>query len=266
MAAEKRLGMLIDTSKCMGCRACQIACKQWNQLPASKTHQSGTYQNPPVLSGTTWTLVQFVEPDESREVWNANPRWLFRKNACNHCGDPTCVEVCPTGACKQRDDGIVYIDQGLCAGCKYCVETCPFSIPHPDHESGNARKCRMCLDRVENDMKPACATACPTGAVQFGTREAMLYHARARKAKLEEEGKKARIYGENELGGLGVMYILTDNAELYNLPETPKKPTGKILLRWLMGIIPGLAILIGFGKYLCGRNGKNSPATSEGGK
>ncbi|MFC1582110.1 4Fe-4S dicluster domain-containing protein [Planctomycetota bacterium] len=257
----ERKGMLIDVTRCMGCRACQVACKQWNQLPATKTRQTGTYQNPPALSGDTWTLVNFVEPDDG------DVRWLFRKDACNHCGDPTCVEVCPTGACKKREDGIVFIDQDLCAGCKYCVETCPFNIPHPDHRSGNARKCRMCLDRVDSGLAPACATACPTDAVQFGDRKAMLYKAKARIAELKgldaEKYAKVRLYGETELDGLGVMYILPEIASNYNLPVTPKKPTGKIFAKWLFGIIPGLAILAGLGRYLWKQT--SAPAKAETG-
>lgn len=230
--------MLIDVSKCIGCRGCQVACKQWNQLPAVKTHFTGSYQNPPTLNPSTWTLIQFIEPDDEPL------RWLFRKQQCLHCGDPSCVQACPTGACKKRADGIVYIDQAICAGCKYCVEACPFDVPHADHHSGTAKKCRMCIDRVDNGLQPACATACPTGAVQFGTRDEMLKLAKARQSILEKQtGKKPRIYGEVELGGLGVMYLLPEKASVYGLPEQPKKPL--ILPRWLIGIIPGAAILYG---------------------
>ncbi|MFH1709185.1 MAG: 4Fe-4S dicluster domain-containing protein [Planctomycetota bacterium] len=241
----ERVGMLIDVTKCIACRACQVACKQWNQLPATVTRQLGTYQNPPHLNGTTWTLIQFVEPADGPV------RWLFRKEACKHCGDPTCVQVCPTGACRQRPDGIVEINPKTCAGCKYCVETCPFSIPKPDPGTGNARKCRMCLDRVDAGLKPACTTACLTGAIQFGTRAAMLAKAQERKAQLAKEGHAAvRIYGENELGGLGVMYVLPESAETYLLPDKPQKPTVKIFVKWLMGLVPGLALLMALGVYL----------------
>ena len=147
----------------MGCRGCQVACKQWNQLPAEKTRFDGNYQNPKHLSGKTWTLVNFIEPND----YDQNPRWLFRKQSCFHCAEATCVSVCPTGAAKKRDDGIVFIDQGICAGCKYCVETCPFGTPQFDRKTGTVKKCRMCLDRVGNGLKPACATACPTGALAF---------------------------------------------------------------------------------------------------
>jgi formate dehydrogenase iron-sulfur subunit len=236
----QRMGMLIDVSKCMGCRACQVACKQWNQLPAVKTHFSGSYQNPPHLNANTWTLIQFIEPD------NEPVRWLFRKQQCLHCGDPSCLQVCPTGAIKKQSGGAVVIDQHICAGCKNCTEACPFHVPKADHTSGTAKKCRLCLDRIQNGLKPACATACPTGAVQFGTRDEMLQLAKSRQAVISEQtGKTPRIYGEAELGGLGVMYLLPEKASVYGLPETPRKPTARIALKWLAGLIPGAAILYG---------------------
>ena len=256
------LAMLIDVSKCMGCRACQVACKQWNQLPAEKTTFTGSYQNPPNLSGHTWTLVNFVEPDD----YDQNPRWLFRKQSCMHCVEPVCVTVCPTGAAKKREDGIVYIDQDVCAGCKYCVESCPFKTPQYDREVGAVRKCRMCMDRVNEGMKPACATACPTGAISFGSRSAMLALAGKRAASLRTErpGSDPYLYGEKELkSGLGVMFLLPVNdPELYHLPRDPKMPTAKIFWRWLMGIIPGLAILYGVWRYL---NKEKAATPSSGG-
>jgi len=131
----EQIAMLIDVSKCIGCRGCQVACKQWNQLQAEKTTFSGSYQNPIELSAKTWTLIQFVEPEDFEE----DPRWLFRKNQCFHCTDATCLQVCPTKAIRRKENGIVYINQDICAGCKACVESCPFHVPHPDHNTGTAR-------------------------------------------------------------------------------------------------------------------------------
>lgn len=239
-----RVAMLIDVTKCMGCRGCQVACKQWNQLPAEKTKFTGTYQNPPRLSGQTWTLVQFIEPEDERGV-----RWLFRKQQCLHCDDATCLNVCPTGAIK-REDGVVYIDQDVCTGCKYCVETCPFGTPHPDPDTGTAMKCRMCIDRVTNSLKPACVTACPTGALSFGPREDMVALGRNRLAGLLKTNPEARLYGETELGGLGAMYVLPEKASVFGLPEDPKLPTTRIFLKWLLGVVPGLAILGAMWRYL----------------
>jgi len=243
-----RKAMLIDVSKCMGCRGCQVACKQWNQLPAEKTEFTGTYQNPPKLSGKTWTLISFNEVEGTAP--EKPTEWLFRKQQCLHCGTAACLQVCPTGAIKRDENGIVHIDQAICTGCKYCVETCPFGTPHPDSQTGTARKCRMCIDRVSNGMRPACVTACPTGALEFGDREAMLDEARGRAAILQQQGRTANIYGEKELGGLGALYLLTDKASVFGLPEDPKLPHGKIAVKWLFGVIPGLAILFALWRRL----------------
>ncbi len=248
MSAD-RVTMLIDVSKCIGCRACQVACKQWNQLKAEETQFSGTYQNPPALSGNTWTLVRFNEVEGKSP--NKTTEWLFRKDQCHHCGEATCEQVCPTGAIQRTDKGVVFINQSICAGCKYCVETCPFQTPHPDHETGTARKCWMCLDRLQHGMEPACATACPTDTVRFGTRVEMLDLARSRLAELKKENPDANIYGDDDmLGGLGVMYVLPEKPSVYDLPGNPQIPHSKIYYRWAMGIIPGLAILGGIWAYL----------------
>lgn len=243
MVAKK--GMLLDVSKCMACRGCQVACKQWNQLPAEKTHFTGTYQNPPRLSGKTWTLIQFIEPEEGKT------RWLFRKQQCLHCTDASCVAVCPTGAAQRREDGVVYIDQAACTGCKYCVESCPFNTPKFDPATGTARKCTFCLDRVVNGLEPACAKACPSGAISFGEREEILQIARKRQGALSRgnPGSTPRIYGEKELDGLGVMYLLPEEASLYGLPEKPRMPIEKVILKWIIGIIPGAVVLYGLWRH-----------------
>ncbi|MHC4712998.1 MAG: 4Fe-4S dicluster domain-containing protein [Planctomycetota bacterium] len=254
-----RVAMLIDVSKCMGCRGCQVACKQWNQLPAEKTRFTGSYQNPPRLSAKTWTLITFNEVAGKTQPLE----WLFRKQQCLHCGEATCLDVCPTGAIKRDERGTVYIDQGMCTGCKYCVETCPFGTPHPDADSGTARKCWLCRDRVAEGDKPACVTACPTGALAFGPRADMLHVARERKRILESQGDTPRIYGETELGGLGAVYLLPRKASLYGLPEDPRLPTDKIMFRWVLGIVPGLALLYGAWRYFR----KEEPAaTGSGGE
>lgn len=250
-----RMAMLIDVSKCMGCRGCQVACKQWNQLPAVKTKFTGSYQNPPELSAKTWTLVTFNEIEGGP---NGAPKWLFLKRQCMHCGEAACLQVCPTGAIKRSKNGTVYIDQSICTGCKYCVETCPFHTPHPDHDSGTARKCWLCMDRVAHDMRPACVSACPSGALEFGERDGMLTLAEARKAELVSQGySSARVYGGKELGGLGTIYVLAEKASAYGLPEDPKLPHWPILGKWALGVIPGLAILFAMWQRLR----KNAVAT-----
>ncbi len=244
MAEE--VGMLLDTTQCIGCRGCQVACKQWNKLPGEVTRSTGTYQNPPWLSAHTWTLITYTEPEDFAD----NPRWLFRKVQCFHCTDAACEQVCPTGAIKKQENGIVYINQSICTGCKYCVQVCPFHVPHADHVTGTTSKCWMCLDRVSNGLTPACAKACPTDAILFGSRVEMLAHAKKREQILKDQGFSPRIYGENELKGLHVITILAEKASTYGLPERPRKPTEMIFWRWLLAVVPGLAILAGIFGYL----------------
>jgi len=219
---------LIDVSKCMGCRGCQVACKQWNELPAEHTTQRGTYENPPELSGSTWIKVEFRErPGE----------WLFRAHTCMHCTDASCEKVCPTGAISHQGE-MVIIDQEWCVGCGYCVQACPFHVPGKDEEEGIARKCRFCIDRVTNGYKPACATTCPSGAIQFGERADLLATARRRVQTLQANGSpSATLYGEHEMGGLHTLYVLTDRPSVFGLPEAPQLATSTAWAQWLSGII-----------------------------
>ena len=220
---------LIDVSKCMACRACQVACKQWNELPAEHTTQRGTYENPPELSGQTWIKVEFRErPGE----------WLFRAHTCMHCTDASCEAVCPSGAISHID-GAVIIDQDICIGCGYCVQACPFGVAHKDEVEGSVRKCRFCIDRISNGYQPACATTCPTGAIQFGERDELLAKASGRVQILKGDYgyTKANIYGEYELGGLNTLYVLTDEPSVFGLPESPQLVVSSGVAKWLSGII-----------------------------
>jgi formate dehydrogenase iron-sulfur subunit len=219
---------LIDTSKCTACRSCQVACKQWNELPAEHTTQRGTYENPPELSGSTWIKVEFRErPGE----------WLFRAHTCMHCTDASCEKVCPTGAISHQGE-VVIIDQEWCIGCGYCVQACPFHVPHKDEEEGTARKCRFCIDRITNGLAPACATTCPSGAIQFGERADLLAMAQRRVQTLRSNGSpNAVLYGEDEMGGLNTLYVLTDSPSVYGLPEAPQLATNNAWAQWLSGAI-----------------------------
>jgi len=229
---------LIDVSKCMACRACQVACKQWNELSAEHTTQRGTYENPPELSGSTWIKVEFRErPGE----------WLFRAHTCMHCTDASCEKVCPTGAISHQGDAVI-IDQEWCIGCGYCVVACPFHIPHKDEEEGIARKCRFCIDRITNGLAPACATTCPSGAIQFGERTDLIATARRRVQALKANGSpNAILYGEDEMGGLNTLYILTDSPSVFGLPEAPQLATSTAWAQWMGGIIvAGVVAVIPF--------------------
>jgi formate dehydrogenase iron-sulfur subunit len=227
---------LIDVSKCTACRGCQVACKAWHDLPAVPTKQEGTYENPPRLSGTTWIRVEFRErPGE----------WLFRAHTCMHCTEASCKEVCPTGAISHQGEAVV-INQSWCIGCGYCVQACPFDVPHLDEDTGTSRKCDFCIDRITNGLEPACAKTCPSGAIQFGERAELIEAAHRRVQALEARGyANACVYGENELGGLHTIYVLTDRPSVFGLPEAPQLSTTTLVGKWLSGLITaaGVAVL-----------------------
>lgn len=219
--------ILYDSSKCTACRACQVACKNWNELRAEETTNRGTYENPPDLSPQTWLKMEF------REVGNNGTlRWLFARRACMHCTEAACVKVCPTGALYYRADGFVAIDKGKCSNCGYCVEFCPFDVPRLDvnRASGlgdRVTKCTACttpgLNRLDNGDVPACVKTCPTGALTYGDRTALLKVAEDRVAEL---GGSARLYGKDEFDGKGthVLYVLEDSPDRYGLPTSPEVP------------------------------------------
>ncbi len=219
--AEK--AMLIDVSKCMGCRGCQVACKQWNELEADVTSNTGTYQNPPDLSPNTWNLVKFKEIGN-----NGTVRWLMWPFRCMHCTDASCVKVCPTGALYHHPLGFVAYDKDKCSGCGYCIEFCPFHVPHASRNIitglGKMDKCLFCQDRVTNDLEPACAKTCPPGAIKFGNRVELVTEGRRRVEVLRSTRPKASLYGERELGGLHMLYVLEERPEVYGLPAEPKVP------------------------------------------
>lgn len=248
-------GLLIDTSKCTACRGCQVACKAWNQLPAEKTEFTGTCENPPVNSGETWLRVTFHEVSDG----NGGVKWLFGQSRCMHCIEPSCTNVCAAGAIKRLENGAVRIDQDVCIGCKNCHYACPFfgGIPHFRPEvteeekelakkgliggkrvAGTLYKCWLCQDRIENGLAPACATACNTGAIQFGEREELLAKAEERVAALQTAGEtKAQVYNPKGVGGTGTMFVLTDDPEAYGLPADPRVSTADMVTKWIMGLI-----------------------------
>jgi formate dehydrogenase iron-sulfur subunit len=219
-----KMAMLYDSSLCTACRGCQVACKQWNDLEAEKTHNTGSYENPPDLSAHTWTRISFLEIEKGPDV-----EWLFLKRGCMHCTEAACVAVCPTGALKHHPNGNVTVERELCNGCGYCTQFCPFHIPRLDQAiatgAGKSYKCNLCQDRTTNGELPACVQTCPSSAMSYGDREGLIAKGQARVETLKSRGfPNANLYGANLLGGLGRMYVLLEEPAVYGLPESPRSP------------------------------------------
>ncbi len=215
-----QVAKLIDISKCIGCKACQSACMEWNDLHEMVGNNTGTYDNPRDLTENSWTVMKFfeVEPDGKLE-------WLIRKDGCMHCADPGCLKACPSpGAIVQYSNGIVDFHEENCIGCGYCVTGCPFNVPRISKKDSKAYKCTLCSDRVAVGLEPACIKVCPTGALVFGSKEDMIDHAEERITDLKERGyQNAGLYDPAGVGGTHVMYVLqhADRPELYGLPKDP---------------------------------------------
>jgi formate dehydrogenase iron-sulfur subunit len=218
---QTKVAKLIDISKCIGCKACQSACMEWNDLRDTVGDTSGVYDNPRDLTDESWTVMRFFEVEP-----NGKLEWLIRKDGCMHCADPGCLKACPSpGAIVQYSNGIVDFHQENCIGCGYCVTGCPFNIPRISKQDSKAYKCTLCSDRVSVGLEPACVKTCPTGAIVFGSKEDMIVHADERIADLKERGyESAGLYDPAGVGGTHVMYVLqhADRPELYNLPKDPR--------------------------------------------
>jgi len=213
---------LIDISKCIGCKACQVACGEWNDLRDVIGHTVGVYDNPADLTADTWTVMRFTEHEED----DGRLEWLIRKDGCMHCADPGCLKACPSpGAIVQYSNGIVDFIEEHCIGCGSCVTGCPFNIPRISKDDHKAYKCSLCSDRVTVGLEPACVKTCPTGAISFGSKQDMIDHAEERLVDLRERGyKNAGLYDPKGVGGTHVMYVLkhADQPEIYHgLPADP---------------------------------------------
>lgn len=220
---KAEVAKLIDVSKCIGCKACQAACDEWNDLRENVGVNVGAYENPHDLTPKTWTLMRFTEHENEQ----GNLEWLIRKDGCMHCSDPGCLKACPSpGAIVQYQNGIVDFVEENCIGCGYCIKGCPFNIPRVSQEDRKAYKCTLCSDRVAVGQAPACAKACPTGSIMFGTKEAMIEHADERIIDLKSRGfENAGLYNPAGVGGTHVMYVLhhNDKPSLYaGLPDKPR--------------------------------------------
>src|SRR5262249_20501217 len=253
------VGFFTDTTICIGCKACQVACHQWNDLPAEPGPNNGlpvlsgnSYDNTGHLSDVNWRHVKFIEqfsPDPNR----SEAAWLMMSDVCKHCVDAPCLEVCPTGAILRTEFDTVYINERACNGCRDCVSACPFGVIHMSHKRNVAQKCTFCYDRLKKGLTPACAQACPTQSIRFGPLNQLKKEAEARVGQLHREGTiKAQLYGADEtvLGGLNAFYLLVDKPETYGLPSNPKLPSRSVPLSsfWSMvvGLLTALGVLFSF--------------------
>jgi formate dehydrogenase iron-sulfur subunit len=228
------MGFYTDTTVCIGCKACEVACKQWNQLPSTgggRHEMSGdSYDNTRRLDGEHWRHVKFIEQfSEDR----SEGRWLMMSDVCKHCVRAPCLEVCPTGAIIRTEFDTVVIQSDVCNGCRLCIAACPFGVIDINPASDTAQKCTLCYDRLQAGMEPACAQACPTDSIRFGPIRELKQQAQARVEQLHQLGEtRAHLYGADEkgpLGGLNSFYLLVDQPEVYGLPRVPKVPTRNLL-------------------------------------
>jgi formate dehydrogenase iron-sulfur subunit len=268
----RRMGFFTDTTVCIGCKACEVACKQWNDLPAdgSEFRKGGSYDHTASLSASTWRHVRFVELLEPAPalhddldlvaVAEANghaaqqvDRWVFMSDVCKHCTNAGCMDACPTGALIRTEFETVVVQQDVCNGCGFCVPACPFGVIDRDTIDGRAAKCTLCYDRLQDGMEPACAKACPTDSIQFGPYEELVDVAGRRVAALHERGLEgAYLYGagddedEQLAGGLGAFFLLTEPPERYGLPAQADSPVQENVVPATMAAVgAGLAAAAG---------------------
>ena len=255
-----QVAKLIDTSKCIGCKACQVACAEWNDLRDEVGECVGVYDNPADLSDQTWTLMRFTEHEDAK----GDLEWLIRKDGCMHCADPGCLKACPSpGAIVQYANGIVDFQEDKCIGCGYCITGCPFNIPRISKQDKKAYKCTLCSDRVAVGQQPACVKTCPTGAIVFGSKEAMVDHANERIADLKSRGfENAGLYDPAGVGGTHVMYVLHHADDPARYANLPKDPVVSPMVRLWKGATKPLGVLAiaatalaGFLHYI--RTGRN---------
>lgn len=253
------VGFFTDTTVCIGCKACQVACHQWNDLPAGQgAAMRGERTSLPILSGNSydntgsfsdvnWRHVKFIEkfsPDPNRR----EAAWLMMSDVCKHCVNAPCLEVCPTGAILRTEFDTVYIHEPACNGCRDCISACPFGVIHMSETQHVAQKCTFCYDRLQHNLAPACAQACPTQSIVFGTQDQLQRRARERVEQLHRQGvSEAYLYGadDNVLGGLNAFYLLVDRPETYGLPANPQLPSRRVPASSLWSMVTALVTALG---------------------
>ena len=266
------MGFFTDTSVCIGCKACEVACKTWNEVPEDGLNLLGmSYDNTGGLGASTWRHVAFIEqikrpgdPVSARpadsggsvltesvlgEFSADGSRWLMSSNVCKHCTESACLDVCPTGALMRTEFGTVVIQSDVCNGCGYCVPACPFGVIERREGDGRAWKCTLCYDRISGGLEPACAQACPTESIQFGPVDELRERAQLRVSELQEAGESgARLYLEDTgdgIGGGGAFFLLLDEPEVYGLPPDPVVTTRDLPRMWKHVAAAAGALLLG---------------------
>jgi formate dehydrogenase iron-sulfur subunit len=228
-----RVGFFTDTSVCIGCKACEVACKEWNGVPEDGLAWLGTsYDNTGSLGANSWRHVAFVE----KPLAAGGVAWLMSSDVCKHCTQAACLDVCPTGSLFRTEFGTVVVQQEICNGCGYCVPACPFGVIDKREEDGRVWKCTLCYDRLRGDLEPACAKACPTDSIQFGPLDELRARAGRRVDALVDAGvASARLYGadpDDGVGGTGAFFLLLDEPEVYGLPPAPVATTRDLPAMW----------------------------------
>jgi len=241
-----RVGFFTDTSVCIGCKACEVACKEWNQVPEDGFVFTGmSYDNTEALGASTWRHVAFIEQSV---LGGEQLKWLMSSDVCKHCTHAACLDVCPTGALFRTEYGTVVVQEDICNGCGYCVPACPYGVIDKRERDGRVWKCTLCYDRLKADLTPACAKACPTESIQFGELAELRTRAASRLDALHAEGvHEARLYGDDPddgVGGAGAFFLLLDEPEVYGLPPDPVVTTRDLPSMWtrVVAAAAGMAV------------------------